>query len=160
MAKLKTFSIPDIEEESFNEAWAIFRECCHTEGTDFSKKIRGLIVSYAKSHGKGNFAFKLDEWQANPSFAALPTLAEMPKKHYLAHLTDADLRRIGDFAQSWAQGSMHELDKRARESEDYVTDDWIQWIDELHKVSGDLSIERYSLLKNLLYRRQEDRGHN
>jgi len=154
MAKLKTFSIPDSEEEEFNEAWAIFRECCHIEGTDFSKKIRELIISYAKSHGKGNFAFKLDEWQANPSFAALPTLAEIPKKHYVAHLTDSDLKRIGDFAQAWAQGSLHELDKRARDSADYVTDEWINWIEEIHKSSGDLQVERISLLKNLKHQTQ------
>jgi len=156
MAKLKTFSIPDIEEESFNEAWAIFRECCHTEGTDFSKKIRGLIVSYAKSHGKGDFAFKLDDWQANPSFEALPTLAEIPKKHYIAHLTDADLKRIGDFAQSWGRGSWDELDKRARESEDYVTDDWIDWIAVSRSHDWDSGAQKHKLWKNLLHRRGQN----
>tara|TARA_Y100000310_G_C20381681_1_gene668435 strand:+ start:297 stop:773 length:477 start_codon:yes stop_codon:yes gene_type:complete len=153
MAKLKTFSIPESEEEEFNEAWAIFRECCHTEGTDFSKKIRELILSYAKSHGKGNFAFKLDEWQANPSFAALPTLAEIPKKHYLSHLTDSDLKRIGNFAEAWARGAWDELDKRARDSADYVTDEWIEWIEEIHMSWGAVAQTRVALLKNLLHRR-------
>lgn len=121
MAKLKTFSIPEIEEKEFNAAWQIFRECCHREGLDFSKKIRQLIVSYAKDHGKGNSAFKLDEWQADPNFMAFPTLAEMPKTDYLTQLTESDLTKIGRFAQAWASSSADELDNRSRASKNYVT---------------------------------------
>jgi metal-responsive CopG/Arc/MetJ family transcriptional regulator len=66
------------------------------EGKRRSEIIVDLIEQYVKAHGSGNDSFKLDNWQDDPEFQAVPTiLAEKEKwDSYLEECNDEELTKI------------------------------------------------------------------
>ena len=61
-----------------------------------SEMIVSLIEEYVRAHGSGNDSFKLDNWQDDPEFQAVPTiLAEKEKwDSYLEECNDEELTKI------------------------------------------------------------------
>src|SRR4030095_7113963 len=69
----------------FPEQMAILEmldELAEQEGKSTSELIMQLIAEYVKGHGKGNPSFKLDQWEENPEFKAVPALFEKSEKWY------------------------------------------------------------------------------
>ena len=67
-------------------------EIADREGKSSSEVIMELITEYVKHHGSGNPAFKLDQWQEDPSFQVVPTLFAQKQKwlSYYENSTDED----------------------------------------------------------------------
>lgn len=66
------------------------------EGKHKSEIIIGLIEEYVKAHTTGNDSFKLDNWQADPTFQAVPTILSDPQTwfKYLQDCTPEDRTKI------------------------------------------------------------------
>ena len=54
-----------------------------------SELIMDLIAEYVKNHSAGNPEFKLDNWQYNPGFEAVPAFFSDPLK-WRKHYTDSN----------------------------------------------------------------------
>ena len=52
-----------------------------------SEIIRLAIDEYIKAHGSGNSTFRLDNWQQDPTFTAVPTILCDPQK-WFRYLSD------------------------------------------------------------------------
>jgi len=59
------------------------------EGKHRSEIIVSLIEEYVRSHSSGNDSFKLDNWQEDPDFKAVPTILAPTQKWY-SYLNDCD----------------------------------------------------------------------
>jgi|SRR5580765_3435570 hypothetical protein len=66
------------------------------EGKHRSEIIVSLIEEYVKSHSSGNDNFKLDNWQEDPGFQAVPTILSDPQKwfRYLSDCTPEERNKI------------------------------------------------------------------
>jgi hypothetical protein len=66
------------------------------EGKHKSEIIIALIEEYVKAHSSGNDSFKLDNWQEDPDFKAVPTILSDPQiwYKYLQDCTPEDRTRI------------------------------------------------------------------
>lgn len=62
-----------------------------------SELVCNLIKDYVKAHSEGNSTFKLDKWQEDPEFKAIPTLLSDPDKwfDYISECSDSELTKIG-----------------------------------------------------------------
>jgi hypothetical protein len=59
------------------------------EGKKRSEIIVQVLEEYVKAHSSGNDSFKLDQWQEDPSFQAVPTILAPTQKWY-SYLNDCD----------------------------------------------------------------------
>ena len=61
-----------------------------------SELIVDLIQEYVKTHGSGNNTFKLDTWNEDPEFQAVPTISSKPETwyKYLNECTDKERLNI------------------------------------------------------------------
>lgn len=61
-----------------------------------SKLIMELIEQYVQAHSSGNDSFKLDNWQEDPEFQAVPTIFSDPQKwfRYLSDCTPEERTKI------------------------------------------------------------------
>jgi len=59
-----------LELNEFND----LEEIRWREHKDFSDILRLAVQEYIRNHKEGNDAFKLDDWQEDPNFKAIPTL--------------------------------------------------------------------------------------
>lgn len=57
------------------------------EGKHKSEIIMTLIEEFVKAHASGNDTFKLDNWQDDPTFQAVPTILADPQD-WFKYLTD------------------------------------------------------------------------
>jgi predicted transcriptional regulator len=75
---------------------AVLEEIRWREHKSMSAIIRSAIQEYIKAHASGNDHFKLDNWQQDPSFQAVPTiLADKEKwKSYLKDCSKEELNKI------------------------------------------------------------------
>lgn len=66
------------------------------EGKHKSEIIIKLIEEYVKSHSEGNDSFKLDNWNEDPEFQAVPTILSDPIKwfKYLSDCTAQERTKI------------------------------------------------------------------
>jgi len=57
-----------------------------------SRIVRDAIVEYIKNHAEGNSTFKLDKWNEDPGFQAVPTISADPQiwKKYYQDCNEAD----------------------------------------------------------------------
>ena len=83
MAKnfIKSFSYKEDKEPVMDELAVIAAR----ERKDTSKIIVELIEDYVKGHSEGNSTFKLDKWNEDPDFQAVPALMSDQikwRKHY------------------------------------------------------------------------------
>lgn len=67
------------------------------ERKSFNELLNKAISEYIKNHSEGNDAFKLDKWQEDPEFKAIPTLLSDPDKwfKYISECNDSELTKIG-----------------------------------------------------------------
>jgi hypothetical protein len=73
----------DIEQEDWEELEKIrWRE--HKERTEI---LRIAIQEYVRNHAEGNSTFKLDNWNINPEFKAMPALIK-PKEEWTEFLKE------------------------------------------------------------------------
>ena len=54
---------------------------------DLTEVIRLSVLDYIKAHGAGNETFRLDNWNEDPTFQAVPTILSDPVK-WFKYLTD------------------------------------------------------------------------
>lgn len=73
-----SFSYPKGKEDILTE----FKVISIREGKSQSEVLVHLIEEYVKAHGSGNDSFKLDNWQEDPGFQAVPTIFSDPQKWY------------------------------------------------------------------------------
>jgi len=59
------------------------------EHKDISEVIRLACQDYIKAHGAGNETFRLDNWQSNPDFRAVPTILS-DNERWRSHLKDCN----------------------------------------------------------------------
>lgn len=52
------------------------------ERKSMSEIVRLAVQDYIKAHAEGNYSFKLDNWQVDPTFQAVPTILSDPIKWY------------------------------------------------------------------------------
>lgn len=64
-----------------------------------SELIVELIEEYVKAHSSGNDSFKLDNWQQDPEFKAVPTILAPTQKWY-SYLNDCDKEDLTKIAIS------------------------------------------------------------
>lgn len=62
-----------------------------------SEIVREAIDDWLRNHSEGNSTFKLDKWQEDPEFKAIPTLLSHPEKwfNYIKECNDSELTKIG-----------------------------------------------------------------
>jgi hypothetical protein len=79
-----------------SEEFAALEEIRWRERKDITQVVRAAVVEFVKAHGSGNDSFKLDNWQDDPEFQAVPTiLAEKEKwDSYLEECNDEELTKI------------------------------------------------------------------
>ena len=67
------------------------------ERKSVSEIAREAIDDWLRNHAEGNSTFKLDKWQENPEFKAIPTLLSSPEKwfKYIEDCSDNELTNIG-----------------------------------------------------------------
>jgi len=74
----------EVEEdilEEFNKIW-------RRDGlSGKSELLRKVITEYVVNHAEGNDSFKLDSWQEDPEFKALPAFMS-PKEKWLAYIKE------------------------------------------------------------------------
>lgn len=88
-----SFSYPTDQEPVMKE----LRIIAAREGKSSSQIIFEILQDYVKSHSEGNSTFKLDKWQENPEFVAIPTLlspSDKWNKFLLENCTEEDLTKI------------------------------------------------------------------
>lgn len=56
---------------------------------DLTEVIRLSVLDYIKAHGAGNECFRLDEWQRDPTFQAVPTVFSA-NEHWTKYVDDCD----------------------------------------------------------------------
>lgn len=85
------------------------------EGKHKSEIIIQLIEEYVKAHSNGNDSFKLDNWNEDPTFQAVPTILADPTKwyQYLNGCDKQDLLRILKQANTIRQQAIT-LDKQIK----------------------------------------------
>lgn len=66
------------------------------EGKKRSEIIVQVLEEYVKAHSSGNDSFKLDNWQEDPEFQAVPTILSDPQKwfKYLSDCTPEERTKI------------------------------------------------------------------
>jgi len=66
------------------------------EGKKKSEFIVSILEEYVKTHAAGNTTFRLDNWQENPEFQAVPTLFTSYDKwkDYVDSSTSQDKRKL------------------------------------------------------------------
>lgn len=62
-----------------------------------SELVCDIIKDYVTAHSEGNNTFKLDNWQEDPEFKALPTLMSSKEKwsKYILECPDSECTDIG-----------------------------------------------------------------
>lgn len=67
------------------------------EHKSFNEMVNKAISEYIKSHLEGNETFKLDTWQDNPDFKAIPTISASKEKwqQYIAECNNEELTQLG-----------------------------------------------------------------
>ena len=62
-----------------------------------SEIVREAIDEWLRNHAEGNSTFRLDKWQEDPQFKAIPTLLSAHEKwsKYIDECSDNDLTQIG-----------------------------------------------------------------
>ena len=73
---IKSFSYKPDKEPIISELGVIAAR----EKKDASKIIVELIEEYVRNHAEGNSTFKLDNWNEDPDFQALPTFLSNTEK--------------------------------------------------------------------------------
>jgi len=65
-------------------------------GGDISPVARKAILEYIEHHKEGNNTFKLDTWNEDPEFKAVPTISSKPETwyKYLNECTDKERLNI------------------------------------------------------------------
>ena len=59
------------------------------EHKSFNAIINKALAEYVQAHSEGNDTFKLDQWQEDPDFHAVPTILAPTQKWY-SYLNDCD----------------------------------------------------------------------
>lgn len=79
-----------------NEQIAALKEAHWRERKSESEIVREAIDDWLKSHAEGNSSFKLEMWQEDPQFKAIPTLLSPDDKwqKYLEQCNNEDLTKI------------------------------------------------------------------
>jgi hypothetical protein len=67
----------------------ILEEIRWREHKSFSEIVRKAVDEFIKSHQEGNDTFRLDKWQEDPEFQAVPTILAPTQKWY-SYLNDCD----------------------------------------------------------------------
>jgi len=57
-----------------SEEFAALEEIRWRERKDITQVVRAAVVEFVKAHAAGNDTFKLDDWQEDPDFKAVPTI--------------------------------------------------------------------------------------
>ncbi len=75
---------------------AALEEIHWRERKSVSELVRIAVSDYIKAHGSGNDTFKLDNWNKDPTFQAVPTILSENEKwlSYLESCTPEERRRI------------------------------------------------------------------
>ena len=82
---VNSFSYPMPKSDTLKE----FRIIAAREGKSFSELVVELIEEYVKNHAEGNSTFKLDVWQEDPEFKAIPTLLS-PQEKWNKYIDDCN----------------------------------------------------------------------
>lgn len=71
------------------------------EGKSQSELIVEILEEFVKNHAEGNDTFKLDNWQEDPEFIALPTLLSPKDKwnNFVKDCSDDDCVKIASMAK-------------------------------------------------------------
>lgn len=87
------------------------------ERKSVSEIVREAIDDWLKNHAEGNSTFKLDKWQENPEFKAIPTLLSDPLKwsKYIDECSDYDCTQIALMSNRISQIVKIRRDKEYRE---------------------------------------------
>jgi len=66
------------------------------EHLDMTKVARKAILEYIRNHAEGNTTFKLDKWNEDENFQAVPTISARPEIWYnhLSDCSDKELTQI------------------------------------------------------------------
>ena len=83
---VNSFSYPNDKEVILKE----LRIIAAREGKSQSEIIMGILEEYVKAHTSGNNTFKLDTWQEDPTFQAIPTLLA-DNKTWFPYLKDCTI---------------------------------------------------------------------
>lgn len=67
------------------------------EGKSQSELITCILEEYVKNHAEGNSTFKLDTWQDNQEFKAIPTLLTTKEK-WVAYLKECNDKELTDIS--------------------------------------------------------------
>jgi hypothetical protein len=92
---VNSFSYPQDKEPILKE----LRVIAAREGKSTSEIIVNVLEEYVKAHSSGNNTFKLDSWQENPGFQAVPTISS-PSETWFNYLSDCDKEELTDIAIS------------------------------------------------------------
>jgi hypothetical protein len=93
----------------------VLEEIRWREHESMSGLVRKALQDYIKAHAEGNDCFKLDNWQIDPTFQAVPTILSNPQRwfSYLKTCNKQDLLRILKQANIIRQHAIS-LDKQVR----------------------------------------------
>jgi hypothetical protein len=67
----------------------ILEEIRWREHKSFSEIVRKAVDEFIIQHQEGNDTFRLDQWQDDPEFKAMPTL-QAPTQKWYSYLNDCD----------------------------------------------------------------------
>jgi len=71
------------------EQMKVLEEIRWREHQSMSSIVRRALTEYIKAHGAGNETFRLDNWQSNPTFQAVPTILS-DNERWRSHLKDCN----------------------------------------------------------------------
>ena len=93
---VNSFSYPVNKSNIIQE----FRIIAAREGKSLSELLVEILEEYVKNHSQGNNTFKLDIWQEDPNFKALPTLLSDAEKwnKYIDECNDEECTKIAVMA--------------------------------------------------------------
>lgn len=105
-----------------------FEEIRWREHLSLSELGRKAIVEYINAHGEGNDTFKLDSWNENPNFQAVPSILNPDWKTWKTYFEDCNkedffklLKALGDRREQ-AIGIMKERELKLKSKIKYKTD--------------------------------------
>jgi hypothetical protein len=90
---VSSFSYPAEFEEVMRELHVIAAR----EGKEKSQLIREVLLEYVNKHKEGNDTYKLDNFQEDPEFFAVPTILAQKEKwqRYIAECNNEELTKLG-----------------------------------------------------------------